>query len=98
MYLLIKPMHNNAKRLYQNHTTFHKGDAGLDLFCMDTQVIPAHKTIAINLGIRCQALKIQANTQVNTSYYLYPRSSISKTPLRLANSVGIIDWVMYCSF
>ena len=23
--------------------------------------------------------------------YLYPRSSISKTPLRLANSVGIID-------
>ena len=26
------------------------------------------------------------------SYYLYPRSSVStKTPLRLANSVGIID-------
>lgn len=25
------------------------------------------------------------------SYYLYPRSSISKTPLRLSNSVGIID-------
>ena len=24
-------------------------------------------------------------------YYLYPRSSISKTPLRMANSVGIID-------
>ena len=24
-------------------------------------------------------------------YYLYPRSSIAKTPLRLANSVGIID-------
>jgi len=24
-------------------------------------------------------------------YYLYPRSSLSKTPLRLANSVGIID-------
>ena len=27
----------------------------------------------------------------NVCYYLYPRSSISKTPLRLANSVGIID-------
>ena len=24
-------------------------------------------------------------------YYIYPRSSISKTPLRLANCVGIID-------
>lgn len=28
---------------------------------------------------------------VRTSYYLYPRSSISKTPLRLANGTGIID-------
>jgi dUTP pyrophosphatase len=26
-----------------------------------------------------------------TGYYLYPRSSIVKTPLRVANSVGIID-------
>jgi len=26
-----------------------------------------------------------------TGYYLYPRSSLSKTSLRLANSVGIID-------
>ena len=25
------------------------------------------------------------------AYYLYPRSSISKTPMRLSNSVGIID-------
>ena len=24
-------------------------------------------------------------------FYVYPRSSISKTPLRMANSVGIID-------
>ena len=27
----------------------------------------------------------------NTGYYMYPRSSLSKTSLRLANSVGIID-------
>jgi dUTP pyrophosphatase len=27
----------------------------------------------------------------NTGYYLHPRSSISKTPLRLANSTGIVD-------
>jgi dUTP pyrophosphatase len=26
-----------------------------------------------------------------TGYYLYPRSSIVKTPFRLSNSVGIID-------
>jgi dUTP pyrophosphatase len=27
----------------------------------------------------------------DTGYYMYPRSSLSKTKLRLANSVGIID-------
>jgi len=27
----------------------------------------------------------------NTGYYMYPRSSLSKTKLRLANSTGIID-------
>jgi dUTP pyrophosphatase len=27
----------------------------------------------------------------NTGFYMYPRSSLSKTRLRLANSVGIID-------
>ena len=31
------------------------------------------------------------NNDKNIGYYLYPRSSISKTPLILANSVGIID-------
>ena len=30
-------------------------------------------------------------TNIPLGYYLYSRSSISKTPLRLANNVGIID-------
>lgn len=30
-------------------------------------------------------------TGIPCGYYMYPRSSLSKTPLRLANSVGIID-------
>ena len=29
--------------------------------------------------------------KIPQAYYLYPRSSIVKTPMRLANSVGIID-------
>lgn len=38
----------------------------------------------LNTGIQCAP-------KFNSGYYLYPRSSISKTSLRLANSVGIID-------
>jgi dUTPase len=41
----------------------------------------------LGLGIKCCMLK----KGVPCGYYLYPRSSISKTKMRLANSVGIID-------
>ena len=41
----------------------------------------------INLGISCEYVK----ENVFYGYHLYPRSSISKTKVRLANSVGIID-------
>ena len=44
----------------------------------------------IDLRIQCEAFYDNENDK-NVSYYLYPRSSISKTPLRMANSTGIID-------
>ena len=64
-------------------------DAGFDLF------VPQHYTInsntigkKINHGINCS----MTLNNTPTAYYLYPRSSMgSKTPLRLSNSVGIID-------
>ena len=41
----------------------------------------------------CCASKMltSSNHEFNTGFYMYPRSSLSKTQLRLANSVGIID-------
>jgi dUTP pyrophosphatase len=41
----------------------------------------------LGLGIKCCMLK----KGVPSGFYLYPRSSISKTKMRMANSVGIID-------
>lgn len=38
-----------------------------------------------------QSLKNIELKYTGCSYYLYPRSSISKTPLRMSNSTGIID-------
>jgi dUTPase len=37
------------------------------------------------------AIDLNTPIEVPQAYYLYPRSSIIKTPLRLSNSVGIID-------
>ena len=46
----------------------------------------------IDHNICCSAQMITDNNKVyNTGYYMYPRSSLSKTKLRLANSTGIID-------
>ena len=52
----------------------------------------------LNTRVRCSAQMVirdvvnkYAISQHNTGYYMYPRSSISKTCFRLANSVGIID-------
>ena len=66
----------------RNHLT----DSGFDLFCPETIVVPPRTTVFVDLGVRSM---IEGSR--SCGYYLYPRSSLSKTPLRLANSVGIID-------
>jgi hypothetical protein len=46
----------------------------------------------LDLKVCCSArMFLDSGKNFNTGYYMYPRSSISKTQLRLANSVGIID-------
>jgi dUTP pyrophosphatase len=75
-----------AQELYSNHGTFHEGDSGIDLFVTEEMVIPAGTTAFIKLGIKCEAVNPSP-----VSWLLLARSSISKTPLRLSNSIGLID-------
>ena len=89
MKLHIKIINQSVKELYENHNTYHEGDSGLDLFFCEELYISPKSTEFIDLGIQCEAYSDTSNK--NISYYLYPRSSISKTPLRMANSTGIID-------
>ena len=89
MKLLIKTENPVLITVYSNHQHYNPGDSGLDLFCPETITINPGETVKINLQIKCEALS--DDRQRNVSYYLYPRSSIIKTPLRLSNSVGIID-------
>lgn len=76
-------------------------DAGLDLFVHEETVVPGnakgfpinHKTSAAlytNTYID-SIIYMFTRTTVRYAYMLAPRSSIVKTPLRLSNSVGIID-------
>ena len=65
----------------------HDGDSGLDLYCPDQIIIKSGETHLIKMGIACE----MTDEYLPISYMLVPRSSISKTPLRMANSIGIID-------
>ena len=80
----MKPFTAEVKQMYENHGHFHDGDAGLDLFVINEQTIRAGESTLIHLQISCE------NTE-NKPYLIMPRSSIAKTPLRLSNSIGLID-------
>ena len=46
----------------------------------------------LDLKVICSAkMYLDSGKDFNTGYYMYPRSSISKSQLRLANGTGIID-------
>ncbi len=102
--LLIKPVTGSetvVQEYYSNHGTFHDGDAGLDIFCLEDLKVPARAcSVKMPLGVCIEAkaksfkklMKGDSNWRLPTAFYLYPRSSTgSKTPIRLSNSVGIID-------
>ena len=44
--------------VYNNHSTYHEGDAGLDLFILKREVIKPGETKLIDLGIKCQNKEI----------------------------------------
>lgn len=85
--------------LYTNHNTYHEGDAGLDLFILDDLTIGAGETVLVDLGVKCQSVShtkyfwkwLCGQKYDYHSYFLFPRSSISKTPLMMKNSIGLID-------
>ena len=69
----------------------HK-DSGVDIYCPQELTISPNTTKKIYLGIKCSLIREDnSDDSYPSPFYLYPRSSISKTPLRMANSVGIID-------
>ena len=84
MDLNIRPFNAEVKQLYDNHGHFHDGDAGLDVYVINEQTIDPDETTLIHLQIACE-------TSDGRPYLLMPRSSIAKTPLRLCNSIGLID-------
>tara|TARA_R110000796_G_scaffold122278_2_gene236683 strand:+ start:30 stop:503 length:474 start_codon:yes stop_codon:yes gene_type:complete len=69
------------------------GDAGMDLYFTGTQIVMSEETNLISLGIKAEMTFISAvgAEELPQSFYVVPRSSIYRTPLRMSNSIGVID-------
>lgn len=95
MKFLLVPSDASVKELYENHNTYHEGDSGLDLFIVKDGVIPARSTCLVDLGVSSQLKYTSDDEEYGYgqyfSYNMYARSSIAKSPLILANGVGLID-------
>ena len=88
-----------VRDLYASHATYHAGDSGLDLFVKEDLVIHPGETVLVDTGVRAQCKQftwciwkwLRGEFYVYHSYWLVPRSSISKTPLVCHNSLGLVD-------
>lgn len=96
MYYNAALAHNNRLRTNISHI-----DAGFDLFAPGSADVlhffgpgwqgkpPVNK---LDFKVCCSAeMCVDTGKSYNTGYYMHPRSSLSKTQLRLANSTGIVD-------
>lgn len=69
-------------------------DSGVDLIIPEDAMVNPFNTHTIDHMIQCKLEKVYEDTLVvkeTIPYMLFPRSSISKTRLRMANSIGLID-------
>jgi dUTP pyrophosphatase len=92
--LLIVPLSNEVKEYFEKkivNNKQHSGDSGIDLITNEEVIIQPFETKLVGLGIKAAMYKVNDGNDINVSWQLYPRSSISKTPLMLHNSIGLID-------
>lgn len=80
MKLKFKKLHEDAKL----PSKAKPGDAGLDLTSVDEGISDGNNQLRYKLGLA---------VEIPEGYvgYLFPRSSVVKTTLSLANCVGVID-------
>jgi dUTPase len=97
MYSTAVYRHNNKLLDNSQHI-----DAGFDLYAPkedndtddnDTNILHFYAPLnKLDFKVCCSAkMFTDTGKTFNTGYYMYPRSSLSKTKLRLANATGIID-------
>jgi dUTP pyrophosphatase len=85
--------HESVKELYEEAAKNHNAEVETNPYANSGFDLPLFDDVCMS-GLHKEDYMVKAamfNGETPSAFYLYPRSSISKTELRLANSVGIID-------
>jgi dUTP pyrophosphatase len=82
----------SVKEVYEELARVHNLEVETNLYANSGFDLPLADDVMMT-GVHKEDYRIKCAMYGETpsAFYLYPRSSISKTHLRLANSVGIID-------
>lgn len=86
----ITKINNHNAALNNNHFV----DSGFDLLVPERTIFTKEiDSKFIDMGVKAEMLYFDSNISMvsNCAFTIHPRSSISKTPLMLANHTGIID-------
>jgi len=100
--LAVNSNNDNLKNIYNQKIETHNisildnqfADSGFDLFVPETTVFDrAVDTKFIDFQVKAEMVYCDVKNNVirTCAFNIHPRSSISKTPLMLANHTGIID-------
>lgn len=83
------PLYEKAIEAFNSSKQETHRDSGFDVYTPKSFIAYGHSlSNSLDTQISCVVYGSDGTPQ---PYYMYPRSSISKTPLRLSNCVGIID-------
>lgn len=88
---------------YKSYATDNRSNdnAGVDLYSVEDYKVssefderhnrPPKAVHLLDLGTKARLVKVTPTGEEDVHYYMYPRSSMYKSGIMLANSVGIID-------
>lgn len=98
LFIYIDPANVGLRDVYEKHIAAHNQkidtdpfpDSGFDILVPKTHILQP------NVYFAAQMVDFEIKTEMQygenpAAFYVHPRSSISKTPLMLANHTGVID-------
>ena len=90
LYISLNDDDVGLKAKYTKQVYNYSDDSGFDLFIPENQIVKAD-TLGYTIDHNVKARAFSYPSLEPVPLFLYPRSSISDTPIRMSNSVGIID-------